>query len=497
MVIGGLDLGTSGCKFAIYKDTVRISEASASYPAIHDGQHHSIDSNIVWNSVCNVIKQAVFASPDQNEKVQAISVSSFGEAATPIDKDGNALSNALLFWDNSGEEQNASIIDKLGVKTIENITGVLPDKMFTINKIAWFRDNKPEIYEKAVKFLLFEDLIIYRMTGEYAISYSLANRTMGFDNNKLCWSKKIFDAAEVDMDKMSCLYPSGTVVGQVLPSIANYLGLSSKCVMVTGGHDQMCVALGGGAISPGLAVNGSGTVEALSTILNKNANYDKLYDNCYSCSVYADESKHFTYAWSSTGSILLEWYIKTFGFETMPGLSDGKDAYTLLEASAVKEPTKMLFLPYFEGTGTPYNDYNAKGVFMGMNLSTTKQDIYRALMEGLAYDLCININALESAGVYINEIRATGGGAKSPMWLQIKADVTGKPISLLSTTQSGTLGCMILASVAMGYYSSLEEAIHENVRISKVFEPNLAYRNIYNEKIRQFSLLYYATKNIL
>lgn len=495
VLLGGLDLGTSGCKFTVYCDSKKIAEAARSYPATHEGRRHSINSDIVWKAVTEIIQEAN-RQIDGNDRVRAICVSSFGEAATPIDRNGNALAEARLFWDESGTAQNERLIAAMGRDRLCSITGVFPSRKYTINKIAWFQENKPAVYEHAYKFLLFEDFIIYRMTGDCCISYSLAGRTCALDIRALCWSSEIFSAAGIDPAKMSTPIPSGSIAGQVLPSVAAELHLDPRCILVTGGHDQMCVTLGAGVIHSGRAVNGSGTVEALSSILDA----DDLFDHNNVCGyprcIYVDNRQHFTYGASSTGTALLEWYIRTFGIRYMPEFQGVPNIHKALEAQCSSTPTNLLFLPYFEGAGLPFDDYNARGMFMGMTLSTNKQEIYHAILESIAYDMCINMKAQEKMGIQIDDIVATGGGSNSELWLQIKADVTGKPVMQLSTTQAGTQGCMILAGVAVGHYASISQAVEENIRIRHVFEPDNRFHRIHQEKLEQFRQLYHASKRI-
>ena len=495
MIIGGLDLGTSGCKFTVYQDLHKIAETSQPYPTIHYGRCHSIDANVVWEAVSSVIQRAA-NSIEGNDLIKAICVSSFGEAATPVDINGNVLAQARLFWDESGYEENERLVERLGKNSIYKATGLLPNRKYTINKIAWYRHYQPEIYEKAHKFLLFEDFIIYRLTGEYAISYSLAGRTMAFDLRKHTWAREIFEAAGVDVDKMSCPFPSGTIVGQVLPSISRTLHLDPSCVLVSGGHDQMCVTLGAGILQPGAAVNGSGTVEALSSVLCDPNFITAMRSSGYPRCIHADGTHCFTYGASSTGSVLLEWFLRTFGIRYMPAYKNAKNIYNALEEKIGSQPSNLLFLPYFEGAGLPLDDYNACGVFMGMKLSTSPQEMYHALMESITYDMCLNMLEQEKMGLQISHIVATGGGSVSPRWMQMKADVTGKPIHKLATRQAGTQGCMLLAAKAMGYFASLEEAIREIVHIEHIYTPIPSNHTVYRERLEQFVRLYQASRNI-
>jgi len=494
MILGGLDLGSSGCKFTVYDGNELISETSAAYQTVRANGRHTLNSDQVWAAACNAISQST-KNCIRTRFISAIAVSSMGEAATPIDSNGKALGDALLFWDNSGRQEADQLEALLGCEKISEICGVKPHSMFTVCKMAWLNNNT-DIYKKAEKFLLFEDYIIYRLTGECAISYSLAGRTMGFDIKRKMWSQEIFDAAGLDSSKMSKPFPSGTVVGKVRLQIATNLGLPASMVVVTGGHDQMCAAVGVGAIHPGISANGSGTVEALSTTLSQDSNIKALAEKNYCCSVHADPKDYFTYSFGSTGSILTNWYIDAFKMQSNQAYLSPENIYDYLDINAPKRPTDLLLLPYFAGTGTPYMDFGAKGVIAGMTLSTTEFEIYRALLEGLSYDLAININALTKAGVEIGKIRATGGGSKSPLWLQIKADVTGREISTLKNKQAGTLGCKMLAGVALGEYQDLDQAIDDNVIIDKTYYPDLENHEHYIRKVTQYEKLYYAIKEV-
>ena len=254
----------------------------------------------------------------------------------------------------------------------------------------------------------------------------------------------------------------------------------------------MCVAVGVGAIEPGIAANGSGTVEAMSITLDQSVDHKLLLGEKYSCSIHAKPENYFTYSFSSTGSVLLKWYIDTFGLTCG---KNGSDVFEYLEKNVPKEPTDLMILPYWAGTGTPYLDLNAKGVISGMTLSTNKYDIYRGLMESLTFDLLLNIETFNKIGVRIDQIRATGGGAKSPLWLQLKADITNREISTLKHKQAGTLGCAMMAEVALGEYKSLKDAISDQVVVDRIYYPNLKNHQRYLDKYESFKKLYATIKN--
>lgn len=488
MIAAGLDLGTSSCKFTVSEGRQVLVQTSASYKARRSGGSHTLDANQVWQGVCKAIHGAIEKEPATRD-LSAIAISSFGEAAVPLDKNGRVLESSLLFWDKSGVREVNELCEKLGRESIRNQVGIEPHHMFTINKLMWIMRHADYASDIAY-FPLFEDFIIYRMTGEKMISYSLAGRTMAFDLNVKQWSDRILDAAGINPGFLSKPVSSGTVAGTLLPAAARELGLSESVQIVTGGHDQMCAALGVGAIESGIGSNGCGTVEAFSITLPDDCDLEKLNQNTYSRSIHADSDSTFTYSFASTGSMVINWYVETFGLQTPAGKFDD------LEANAPTKPTKLMVLPYFAGTGTPMMDFDARGLLSGIGLDTTRYDIYSALLEGLTYDLAHNIQTLESCGVPISKLRVSGGGARSHLWMQIKANIIGRPVSRMENPEAGTLGCVMLALKAMGQYRTIRDAVDDLVVIRDTFYPNAQYHAFYQNQLEKFSKWYESERSL-
>ncbi len=485
-MIAGLDIGTSNCKLSIYDGGKLVIQTHASYMATRSQGRHSLNGNTVWACVKTLFHQA-FAKNPEAANIKALAVSSLGEAAVPVDADGNALGEALLFWDPSGKDEMDEIVRIVGCANVTDITGVIPDPMFTLCKIAWQKKNSP-YYSAARHFLLFEDFIIFRLTGQRMISYSLAGRTMGFDITTRDWSNKLFEAAGVDPALMSKPAASGTPAGTVLPAVKKELGLLGETLVTTGGHDQMCVAVGAGAVAPGVASNGSGTVEVMAVTVSDDVAAKSLYADNFTLSVHADPRSLLPYSCNSTGTLLFNWYTGAFGdpASTTP--------FADFESHAPTEPTSLIMLPYIAGSGTPFMDMGAKGGILGLDYATTKYDIYRALMEGLTYDLAYNMDRIAFAGVGVSELRCTGGGSLSKMWLQIKADVTGVPVYTLENHQAGALGCMILAAVAAGEYADIGEAVADQVRTKDMYEPNRKNHQFYQDQKGRFIEIFQKTR---
>lgn len=485
-MIAGLDLGTSNCKLSICDGGKLVVQTGAAYTATRSQGRHTLNADTVWECVQSLFHQAIAQNPAAAD-IKALAVSSLGEAAVPVDADGKTLGEALLFWDQSGKDEMQEIVSKVGAEKIADITGVIPDPMFTLCKIAW--QKKHSAYYKAAKyFLLFEDFIIFRLTGQRMISYSLAGRTMGFDIRTRDWSSVMFEAAGVDPALMSRPAASGTPAGTILPEIKKELGLKADTMVTTGGHDQMCVAVGVGAITPGVASNGSGTVEVMAVTVSDSVTAKSLYADNFTLSIHADPKSMFTYSCNSTGTLLLNWYTGAFGDPA------SRTPFADFESRAPAGPTSLIMLPYIAGSGTPFMDMGAKGGILGLDFATTKYDIYRALMEGLTYDLAYNMDRMALAGVGVSELRCTGGGSLSKMWLQIKADVTGVPVYTLERHQAGALGCMILAAVAAGEYADIREAVADQVKTKDMYEPNRKNHGFYQEQKGRFIEIFQKTR---
>lgn len=498
MALIGLDVGTSGCKCAVFDQEGKVtSYAYQEYMAHNPGPgFYELDPNEVWAAVKEVIKKA--AANHQGEKITALSVSSLGEAAVPLDKQGRILYNSLIYTDIRGQKHTAYLVERLGKDKIMELTGLPAHSMYTISKIMWIKENLPQVYQATAKFLLYGDYILYKLGGIMAIDYSLASRTMAFNITQKTWEKEILDTAGVDKDLFSPAVPSGTAVETITKTVARELGLPEDLLLVTGGHDHACAALGAGAVKEGIAVDSIGTVECITPAFNQPVVNEKMLKYNFACIPHTRDGMYITYAFSFTGGSLLKWYRDNFADkEKNEAAQAGMSIYRLLDDKAAREPTGILVLPHFTGTGTPYMDTGAKGAIVGLSLEVTPSVLYRSLLEGVTYEMLLNIECLQATGVPIQELRAVGGGAKSDFWLQIKADIIGKKITALNINEAGITGTAIIAGVATGTYKSVDEALQMLVKPKKEFYPDDRNRLIYAHHYRKYKRMYQAVKEIL
>ncbi|MGQ9456195.1 MAG: FGGY-family carbohydrate kinase [Armatimonadota bacterium] len=492
----GLDVGTTGCKaVAFSRDGRQLAVSYREYPVLSLFEGWSeLDSGLVCNYCLEVIREV--ASACTNDPVRGISISSQGEAFTPVDKDGNFLGSAMV----SSDARAAAIAERwsqeFGRERLYEITGHTAHPMFTLFKLLWIRDNLPEVWSRTAKFFCFEDLIHTKLGVEPAISWPLAGRTMLFDVRRHDWSDDILNAIGLHRSRLSRPLPSGSIVGTIPDDICEQLGLACGAIVVAGGHDQPCGALGAGVIKSGTAVYSIGTVECITPAFSNPVFSSQLFDNNLCTYDYVIPGMYTTVAFSLTGGNLLKWFRDEFGqVEVEQSRQSGEDAYTLLLKTMPREPSSLLVLPYFTSSGTPYFDTQTEGAILGLRLTTTRGELLRGLLEGVTFEMRLNLQILSESGVDVSELVAIGGGAKSPDWIQLKADVLGVPIKTVEVTEAGCLGVAMLACSA-DTKEEIQSVVAKWVRITGEVNPETSNASYYDSRFAKYLELYPAVKSL-
>jgi len=492
----GVDVGTSGCKAVAFdQQGNQIAAAYREYDVLspQDGWAE-LDSDLVMERCFEVIAETANALPANS--VRGLGISSQGEAFTPIDSEGRCLGNGMISSDQRALQYVREWPATFGPEKLYEITGHTPHPMFTIFKLLWVRDNRRDVWYAAEKFLCFEDLLQYRLGLHPAIAWSLAGRTMLFDVTKHEWNGEILEEIGMSPDRLATPMPSGAIAGTIPEDIGRQLGLGTDVFVVTGGHDQPCGALGAGVTTPDLAMYATGTVECITPVCSMPVFSDELWKSNLCTYDHAVADMYATVAFSLTGGNILKWFRDQFGAaDVATAERRGVNPYEVLLEQIGNEPAGPMVLPYFTPTGTPYFDADITGAVVGLRLSTTRGEFVRALLEGVAFEMRLNLDILDRAGYDIRELRAVGGGAKSAIWNQLKADVIGKPLTTLNVTEAGCLGTAMLACAAHTG-ESLATLAYAWVQPQSEVAPRSDWADWYTRRFRQYKEIYPAVREL-
>lgn len=497
MSLLGIDVGTTGTKAVAFNHGGRpIASAYREYP-LHSRQKGwmEVDPHEVAAAIKDVI--SLVAAKTRHDPVSALSVSAMGEAAVPVARDGRFLAPVQVSLD----ERTASYPDwwrgRISNEDVFRITGHTIYSIFTLPRTQWIKEHWRSVYDQTWKFLCFQEFVFYLLGTEPVTDYSQAARTMGFDVRAKRWSERLFEIAELDPAKFPIAVQSGTLVGKVADTVANELGLPRGVKCVTGGHDQPCNALGAGILTGGSAVYGTGTVDCITPAFDHFVDSTDFIQNNLACYPHVVPDKYCSVAYNSTGGNLLKWYRDTFAdTEKRLAAEKGIDPYEVILSDLPDGPSPVMVLPHFTVTGTPWFDTNSRGALLGLRLTTTKGEIVKALIEGTTFEMKLNLEALRRSDVAVERIRSTGGGAKSRLWNQLKADMLGVPVATLQTSEGGSLGTAMLAGVATGVYGSLAEAASALIHEHEVFEPRPEVSARYSERFAIYRQLYPTLREI-
>ena len=496
MSLMGLDIGTTGTKAIVFDLNGKILSSAYREYNLHSPHPGWMELNPkdVWSKVKAAIREAV--SRAKRDPVKAVSISCLGEAMTPVTANRKFLGPTIIGFETRNAAHAKPWMAKQDPMEILKITGHSPSHIYSILKLMWAKTEQPKVFKSAWKYLGWEDLAIYMMGLPPTIDYSLAGRTLAFDIRKCQWSPKMGKLTGIDLGLLADPAPSGTVVGEIGAKASKDTGLPKGCKVVTGGHDQPAGAAGAGIIRSGIAMDATGTVECFTPSFGKPVLNRTMLKNNFCCYHHVAPNLFVTLAFNFTGGSLLKWFRDTFAAEeAREARKKGVDVYDILMKKMSKEPTDLFVVPHFTSTGTPYMDPEPTGAIVGLDLKTTKEELIKAILEGITYEMKLNLTLLRKAGIGVNEIRAIGGGAKSEAWLQLKADMFNTKVVRLSVTEAACLGVALSAGVAVGEFTSFPAAVKRIVKPDKIFRPRPKVARIYDEKLAVYEQLYPALKS--
>jgi xylulokinase len=490
MSLLGIDVGTSGCKAAVYSDEGQLlSYAYEEYDIRRpEPGWAELDSVEVWRKTKSIIARVVATS--QADPVTALAVSALGESMVPVSHERQILGPSLLNFDVRGQEFLEGLSRKLQPEPFYRINGNTLGNNYGLTKLLWIKRHQPELYRQAERFLLWESFVSFMLGAEPAVDYSLANRTLLFDLDRQSWSEEMLALTDLDASKLAIPVPSGTLIGKVSGRVAEELGLSEGVSIVAGAHDQCANAVGCGVIHEGHAVYGMGTFICITPVFSQRREPAQMLERGLNTEHHAAPGKYVSFIYNQGGS-LVKWFRDTFAAaEHIQAKQAGRDIYPDLFEEIPVKPSSLIVLPHFTTTGPPHFITDSYGVISGLRLETRRGDILKGIIEGSTFYLKECIDALPGAGIEIADFRVAGGGSKSDAWLQVCADIMGRPFIRPCVTEAGTLGAAIIAGVGHGRFPSFEAGVESMVRLERTFDPNPRQQQLYADRYEKYTRLW-------
>ncbi len=465
----GIDIGTSGTKtLAIDPRGKILADATETYPIYHPKPLWSEqDPDDWWRATVATVRAVVKKAKLKPADVRAIGLSGQMHGSVFLDRRGKVVRRALLWNDQRTAAECDEIERRAGgrrqlIKMVANpaLTG------FTAPKILWLRNHEPRNFDRTAKILLPKDDIRRRLTGEFATDVSDASGMLLLDVARRNWSKPLLSKLELDIDLFGCCYESEEVTGRLTREAAAELGLTTDCVVVGGAGDCAAGAVGNGIVSKGTLSTSIGT-SSVMFVHSDTVEVDpagRLHTFCH-----AVHGKWHLMGVNLSGGGSLQWFRnQLFQAEIEAAKKKGVDPYELLTAEATAVPPGsqgLFFLPYLSGERTPHADPDARGAFIGLTLAHGRGHLVRSILEGVAYAMRDSLAILRELGVPVRQIRASGGGSRSPLWRQIQADVFGQKVVTLNAEEGAAYGVALLAAVGAGAFGNIEEACEATIRV--------------------------------
>ena len=490
----GIDAGTTSVKAALFDlEGNLLALDRQEYQIETPGPSVvELDAEVYWRACCRAVQSAIDKSGLSANEIKALAISSQGETLIPVDREGVPTRKAIVWLDSRAAKEAEAIGHAFDVDELYHRTGQ-PEStaIWPAAKILWLRQHEPQVFARTARFLLVEDFLLHRLTGEYVTECGIQTSSLMLDIQQRRWWTPMLDLIGVSSNQLGCLLEPGQVVGPLCSAGAEATGLSAETVAVSGSLDQTVAAVGAGNTLLGLVSESTGGALAEVVTLA-----EPVFDpqRRVPCHCHAAPHTYCLLPWGQTAGMALRWFRDQFFVTEHERTSDGGvsvyDRMTHLARQVPAGSEGLIALPHLEGAACPEFNLAARGVFFGVSLRHTRAHFVRAIMESVAYMLKSHHHIIKELGVTASEFRSMGGGARSDLWLQIKADVLQKPVRRVAVEEAACLGAAMLASVAVGAYGDLERAAAAMVHLGDTFWPDASVRPAYQEGYGRYLELY-------
>jgi xylulokinase len=481
-LLAGVDIGTTNIKAIIFKpDGQSVAEAGVPTPTYYPQPGRAYyDPAELWQATAGALRQAT-RQLDKPEQIVSIAVASMGEAAVPLDRHGRPTYEAIAWFDQRAQAQAEWLAQAIGPERLFKLTGLSLQLIFGLCKLLWFKENRPEAFARTTRWLNLADYIAYRLCGAPATDYSLASRMLALDLQRLVWAEDLIKEVGLSPDLFAPLQPSGTRLGPVTPEAAQATGLPQSAQVATGGHDHVCGALAVGIIKPGVILNSLGTAEAIFVPLAQPVTDPNMGRQGYTQGAHVVAGHYYVFGSVSTSGASVEWWRKVLGEEI---------DYPRLIAEAGQVPPGSLgacFLPQLGLANPPYEEMRGRGAFIGLTTDVKRGAMFRAILEGLAYESRRSLAGLLTYPEVapLEAIYATGGNTRNSLLMQIKAAVLNRPITVIEVAEATSLGAAILGGLGAGVYPDVPSAIETLRYAQTLVEPVAEQARLYEAYYRR------------
>lgn len=480
-----IDIGTTNWKAAIFdeKGTLCGIERTSTITHTDSQGNRYYNPTEMWQSIQGLTKKVTAKT---QRTISGVSVTSIAEAVVPIDKDGNTIGDIITWFDTRSIKQAMWLKDKFTAQKLYSITGLDVNPIFSLPKILWVRENQPDIYQKAYKWLQMTDYILFCLTGEYVTDYTLASRTLAFDvvNNE--WSREILDCVNVPVDVFPNVCESGTVIGTINAKISDITGITVGAKVAVGGNDHPCASIAAGAINGDKILDSSGTAESYIYISRKNAVPQMTFKGQRTCR-YLQKDRYALWGGIISSGRSFDWAYEMFTSSECFGIKQDKYTYeqVLEQISDVKGiESGLIFYPHLRGAGAPHWNPKISGSFIGLRDTHTAKNMLRSVIEGLCMQGRMIAEMEQNlAGVNVNSLCVVGGSSKNKQWQTIKASVINKDIELCHESEATALGAAMLAAIGDGEYKNIEQASEVIAQKNEVIHPD-------EKMVKKYDVLY-------
>ncbi|WP_407311845.1 gluconokinase [Desulfosporosinus sp. SB140] len=490
--IMGIDIGTTGCRAVVYRqDGVVIAGHSLEYPLYTpQAAYAEQDPEEIFQAVVEVTRAAAGQAQTSGQTINGVCFSAVMHSLIPVDASGYPLSRMLIWADSRSQQYTERLRADDASNEIYRKTGCPLHPMYPLSKVMWLKYERPDIFARTAKLIGIKEYIIYRLMGKYVLDKSLASATAIYNIHQQDWDDDLLHILGISAEILPEVKPTTYIEQGLKPEMATALGLDANIPFVLGASDGVLSTLGSGSVNAGQVTAMIGTSGAVRIVTDKPRSDEKRRTWCYNLT----EDKWVLGGALSNGGIAFRWVKDKFAdVEQRVAEKQGLDTYEILSRYAEQKPAGsdgLIMLPFFSGERAPYYNANTRGVLFGLNLNHGKRHLVRATMEGIIYRMFSILKSLEEISGKVTEIRAGGSFTRSPLWVQIMADVFGEVINVPGEPKGSAFGAAILGMYALGIISDIKE-VNKFINIKKRYQPNMDNHERYQELYAIYERIYW------